>query len=148
MHFVLWEGNGNNTDSVRKYCRLPEMEHFTKSDRKLAVHIQYVMRTWNWWFLKPSTDSLPSSLHRTLWEQQLQPYLIQPVHELIPQNAPTRPAFRQRILQLSAEDPTFRTKVLFTDKLCFTGIGITNIHHFSGATTQHTVFSCQHLIYF
>jgi hypothetical protein len=67
--------------------------------------------------------------YRTLQEQQLYSYYIQTVQMLVPHDTSARCTFCQRVLQQLAENPTFTVKVSFTDELCFTRTGITNIHN-------------------
>ena len=70
--------------------------------------------------------------HNTVWrllrEQQLHPYHLQRVQGLTPGDYAPRVTFCRWLLQ-QADNPTFLTKILFTDEATFARNGITNYHN-------------------
>jgi hypothetical protein len=75
--------------------------------------------------LAARTGTSDASVQRTLHEQQLHPYHIQPVQELVPHDAPARRQICQWSLEQSTEEPTFTAKALFMDESWFSRAGIT-----------------------
>lgn len=85
--------------------------------------------------LSPSTSSRRLSLRldvsstsiwRTLREQQLYPYHVTPVQELLPHDYNKRRHFSQWLIRKCTRDPNFLSRMLVTDESCFTRNGITN----------------------
>jgi hypothetical protein len=66
--------------------------------------------------LAAHTGTSHAFVHHKLQEQQLYPYHIRSVQELVQYTAPARHAFCQWILQQFAEDPMFVSKLLLMDK--------------------------------
>ena len=94
-------------------------------------------------------DVSSTSIWRTLREQQLHPYHVTPVQELLPHDYNKRRHFSQWLIRKCTRDPNFLSRMLVTDESCFTRNGITNYRNthtwddenpYTTATThyQHT----------
>lgn len=79
--------------------------------------------------LERQTGVSKTTVNRILQEQQIHPFHIQPVQELLLQDPASRMNFTRVIRERRAADPLFHTKILFTDEACFTRRGITNLHN-------------------
>lgn len=71
-----------------------------------------------------------SGVNRVLREQQLHPYHVTKVHEILPPDYDRRLNFCNFIQNKRVEDPNFHHKILFTDEAGFTRTGIFNSHNF------------------
>lgn len=81
-----------------------------------------------------------SSINRITRRQQLHPYHIQGVQELLPPDLDARVIFCHFILNRGID---FHKKIIFTDEACFTRRGVTNIHnnHVYSNANPHAIAS-------
>lgn len=70
-----------------------------------------------------------NTVNRTLRQQQLHPFHLQPVHDLLPLDSELRQRFCRFIRETRALDENFHKTILFTDECCFTRRGMTNMHN-------------------
>ena len=70
-----------------------------------------------------------TSVWRLIRRQQLQPFHLHKVHDLLHVDYPRRQHSYQRLLQQRMIDPMFIRRVLFIDEALFTRGGIMNAHN-------------------
>lgn len=70
-----------------------------------------------------------STVHRVLKEQQLHPYHLRRIHELLPQDPNSRLNFCNWFKGKQNEDNNFVNTILMTDEACFTKNGAINLHN-------------------
>ena len=83
-------------------------------------------------------DVSSTSIWLILREQQLHPYHVTPVQELLPHDHNKRRHFSRRLIRKCTRDPNLLSRMLVTDESCFTRNGINNYRNTHSRDDENT----------